>query len=206
MCIGNTLSQLPNTTLQHAIRFAFRQPAESIQFALGLTSFTPLVHCTLQHAVQSRTASFPHEVRFFLFHRLHRFASLTIVVTRLLVGCLSSLQHPKPPDFHCAFQGTLEPSGSTLPGAPKPKGWGPLAPKPMLCPPPNGVACPRSREQETATIPNEKITNQHQSPNIYPATLREVGPLNNNVREAPITTIMYSKNVLYNNSLLAPRT
>ena len=33
-------------------------------------------------------------------------------------------------------------------------------------------------------------TNQ---PNIYPATLREVGPLNYNVREAPITTIIYRR-------------
>ena len=42
-------------------------------------------------------------------------------------------------------------------------------------------------------FPNEKITMHTNQPDIYPATLREVGPLNNNVREAPITTIMYRR-------------
>ena len=41
--------------------------------------------------------------------------------------------------------------------------------------------------------PKVKDYKSHQSPNTYPATLREVGPLNNNVREAPITTIMYRR-------------
>ena len=134
VCIGNPLSQPPNTTLQHAIcfetRFAFCQPAASIQFALGLTSFTPAHPCTLWRAVQSRTASFTHEGRFFLFHLLHQVASLTIIVACFLVGCLSALQHPKPPDFCCAFQGTSEPIGSTpaelaLPGESQTKGLGP---------------------------------------------------------------------------------
>ena len=168
VCIGNPLSQLPNTTLQHAIRFAnrfaFCQPATSIQFALGLTSFTPAHHCTVWRSVQSHTASFPHEVRFFLFHRLHQFASLTIVVTRLLVGCLSSLQHPKPPDFHCTFKGTSESNGSTLPGPPKPKGWGPLAPN-QCCAPASRCGTPRIERTGDGNNPQSKrlqINTNHQ--------------------------------------------
>ena len=172
VCIGNPLSQPPNTTWQYAIcfanRFAFCQPAASIQFALGLTFSTPAHHCTLWRSVQSRTASFTYEGRFFLFHRLHEVASLTIIVAHLLVGCLSSLQHPKPPNFCCDLEGTSEPSGSTLPGAPKPKGWDPLASKPNVVPPPNGAARLGSREERRQQSPNEKNNNTHQTTNICP--------------------------------------
>ena len=63
----------------------------------------------------------------------------------------------------------------------------------FVVPPPDGAARPGSRHRRQCSIPKVKDYKSHQSPNIYPATLWEVGPLNNNVREAPITTTMYRR-------------
>ena len=68
-----------------------------------------------------------------------------------------------------------------------------------IVPTPYGVVHPGSRRRRRQQS-QRKDYKSHQSPNIYPTTLREVDLLNNNVREAPITTI------LYNNCLPAPRT
>ena len=63
------------------------------------------------------------------------------------------------------------------------------------------MLCPRwtvrnAQDRDTGDGNNpksERLQINTNQPDIYPATLREVGPLNNNVREAPIATIMYKR-------------
>ena len=64
----------------------------------------------------------------------------------------------------------------------------------ICCAPTGQCGTPRIETQEIVQFPKIKdVTIHTNQPNIYPVTLREVGPLNNNVREGPITTIMYKR-------------
>ena len=51
-----------------------------------------------------------------------------------------------------------------------------------VVPPPSGAARPRIPDAGDSENTQKNITNHIRQPNIYPATLREVGPLNNNER------------------------
>ena len=89
-----------------------------------------------------------------------------IIVAYFLVGCFSALQHPNPPDFRCAFQGTLEPIGSTatelaLPGDSQTKGLGPSGSETKCCAPARRCGTPRIETQEAAYTPKIKDYNTH---------------------------------------------
>ena len=69
----------------------------------------------------------------------------------------------------------------------------PLDVEGRCCAPTEWCGMPRIERKEIVRLAKIKDYNDTNKLDIYPATLREVGPLNNNVREAPITTIMYRR-------------
>ena len=172
----------------------------SLQIAPGLSSFTPSLHCPHQRVVQSRTAYFPHEGRFFLFHRLHEFASLTIVVTRLLVGCLSSLQHPYPPGSPLRPVRNFRASWLHTSWGSQTIGLGPIGSKPMLCPC-RMVRHAQVREEGDSAIPQNKRLHITPSTKSIPRYIVGGGPIkqqrkrgthyHHNVQENVLYTIPY---------------
>ena len=104
------------------------------------------------------------------------------MVACFLVGCLSALQHPNPPDFCCAFQGTSEPIGSTpvelaLPGDSQTKGLGSTGSETKCCAP--AERCDTAQEPDTGrSVYTQNKRLQYTLDNHYiPITLREMGPL-----------------------------